>query len=123
MRILARNMLIGLAGCLMPLLACGENGKQSSGQSRTVSVRYQDGGTGTVFGKARFALPIDADRMIRLHKDFRDRYAIAQSLKPSSRYWSPNKPNWKPSRNGWPPWNINRNRFCAARATANTSVW
>lgn len=45
-----------------------------------VAVRYQDGGTGTVFGKARFALPIDADTMIRLHKDFRDRYAVAQKL-------------------------------------------
>lgn len=45
-----------------------------------IAVRYQDGGTGTVFGKARFALPNDVDTMIRLHKDFRDRYAIAQKL-------------------------------------------
>lgn len=45
-----------------------------------IAVRYQDGGTGTVFGKARFALPNDEETMIRLHKDFRDRYAIAQKL-------------------------------------------
>jgi regulator of protease activity HflC (stomatin/prohibitin superfamily) len=45
-----------------------------------ITVRYQDGGTGTVFGKARFALPNDSDTMIRLHKDFRDKYAIAQKL-------------------------------------------
>lgn len=45
-----------------------------------IAVRYQDGGTGTVFGKARFALPNDEETMIRLHKDFRDRSAIAQKL-------------------------------------------
>ena len=45
-----------------------------------ITVRYQDGGTGTVFGKARFALPTDADTMIRLHKDFREKYAVAQKL-------------------------------------------
>ena len=45
-----------------------------------ITVRYQDGGTGTVFGKARFALPNDEDTMIRLHKDFRDKYAVAQKL-------------------------------------------
>ncbi|MGR9108665.1 MAG: SPFH domain-containing protein, partial [Gammaproteobacteria bacterium] len=45
-----------------------------------IAVRYQDGGTGTVFGKARFALPNDEETMIRLHKDFRERYAIAQKL-------------------------------------------
>jgi regulator of protease activity HflC (stomatin/prohibitin superfamily) len=45
-----------------------------------IVVRYQDGGTGTVFGKARFALPNDAETMIRLHKDFRDKLAIAQKL-------------------------------------------
>ncbi len=45
-----------------------------------ITVRYQDGGTGTVFGKARFALPNDPDTMIRLHKDFRDKFAVAQKL-------------------------------------------
>lgn len=45
-----------------------------------ITVRYQDGGTGTVFGKARFALPKGEETMIRLHKDFRDKYAVAQKL-------------------------------------------
>lgn len=45
-----------------------------------IAVRYQDGGTGTVFGKARFALPNDAETMIRLHKDFRNKQAVAQKL-------------------------------------------
>ncbi|NOS87442.1 MAG: hypothetical protein HOP34_02685 [Methylococcaceae bacterium] len=45
-----------------------------------IAVRYQDGGTGTVFGKARFALPTDSDTMIRLHKDFRNKVAIAEKL-------------------------------------------
>lgn len=45
-----------------------------------IIVRYQDGGTGAVFGKARFALPNDVETMIRMHKDFRDKYAVAQKL-------------------------------------------
>ena len=53
-----------------------ENSLVASG----IAVRYQDGGTGTVFGKARFALPNDEETMIRLHKDFRDRFGVAQKL-------------------------------------------
>ena len=45
-----------------------------------INVRYQDGGTGKVFGKARFALPGDEEQMIRLHKDFRSNDAIAHKL-------------------------------------------
>jgi len=45
-----------------------------------IAVRYQDGGTGVVYGKARFALPNDEETMIRLHKDFRNRYSIAEKL-------------------------------------------
>ncbi|MFI3221187.1 MAG: SPFH domain-containing protein [Methylococcales bacterium] len=45
-----------------------------------IDVRYQDGGTGKVYGKARFALPNDAETMIRLHKDFREKMAVAQKL-------------------------------------------
>lgn len=48
--------------------------------SSGIAVRYQDGGTGTVFGKARFALPGDAETMLRLHKDFRNKDAVAQKL-------------------------------------------
>jgi hypothetical protein len=45
-----------------------------------INVRYQDGGTGKVFGKARFALPNEEATMIRLHKDFRSNEAVAYKL-------------------------------------------
>ncbi len=45
-----------------------------------INVRYQDGGTGKVFGKARFALPDNEEQMIRLHKDFRSNDAVAHKL-------------------------------------------
>jgi|WetSurSiteA1Bulk_404760.scaffolds.fasta_scaffold00641_1 hypothetical protein len=45
-----------------------------------INVRYQDGGTGKVFGKARFALPNNEDVMIKLHKDFRSNNAVAYKL-------------------------------------------
>jgi hypothetical protein len=45
-----------------------------------ITVRYQDGGTGKVFGKARFALPNDQEKMIKLHKDFRSNDAVAYKL-------------------------------------------
>lgn len=45
-----------------------------------INVRYQDGGTGKVFGKARFALPNDETTMIKLHKDFRSNDAVSYKL-------------------------------------------
>lgn len=45
-----------------------------------VSVRYQDGGTGTVYGKARFTLPSDEDTMLHLHKAFRSNRGVSQKL-------------------------------------------
>jgi regulator of protease activity HflC (stomatin/prohibitin superfamily) len=45
-----------------------------------INVRYQDGGTGKVFGKARFALPNTEEVMIKLHKDFRNNDAVAYKL-------------------------------------------
>ena len=45
-----------------------------------ISVRYQDGGTGKVFGKARFTLPNDEETMIKLHKAFRSNDAVAYKL-------------------------------------------
>ena len=45
-----------------------------------INVRYQDGGTGKVFGKARFALPNTDEVMIKLHKDFRSNDAVAYKL-------------------------------------------
>ena len=45
-----------------------------------ISLRYQDGGTGTVYGKARFSLPKDDKTMIKLHKAFRSNSGVAQKL-------------------------------------------
>ncbi len=45
-----------------------------------ISVRYQDGGTGTVYGKARFTLPSDEETMLHLHKAFRSNKGVAQKL-------------------------------------------
>jgi hypothetical protein len=45
-----------------------------------ISVRYQDGGTGTVYGKARFSLPGDEETMLHLHKAFRSNRGVSQKL-------------------------------------------
>ena len=45
-----------------------------------IAVRYQDGGTGTIFGKARFSLPADEPTMLSLHRDFRSNTGVAQKL-------------------------------------------
>lgn len=60
----------------------GSAGKENENSlvAEGISVRYQDGGIGKVYGKARFALPNDAETMIRLHKDFREKFAVAQKL-------------------------------------------
>ena len=45
-----------------------------------IAVRYQDGGTGTVYGKARFTLPSDENTMLHLHKAFRSNRGVSQKL-------------------------------------------
>ncbi|MBL1321943.1 MAG: hypothetical protein COA63_012920 [Methylophaga sp.] len=45
-----------------------------------IPVRYQDGGTGTVYGKARFSLPNDEVTMLNLHKAFRSNAGVASKL-------------------------------------------
>jgi len=45
-----------------------------------IGVRYQDGGIGTVYGKARFALPNDELTMLALHKAFRSNKGVANKL-------------------------------------------
>ncbi len=52
----------------------------SSIDQQGISVRYQDGGTGTVYGKARFTMPDDELTMIHLHKAFRSNRGVAQKL-------------------------------------------
>ncbi|MCK4842976.1 MAG: hypothetical protein KAT04_14030 [Methylococcales bacterium] len=45
-----------------------------------IAVRYQDGGTGTIYGKARLSLPNDEPTMISAHKAFRSNQGIAHKL-------------------------------------------
>lgn len=45
-----------------------------------ISVRYQDGGKGTVFGKAQFKLPTNEEDMIKLHKAYRTNIGVATKL-------------------------------------------
>ncbi len=45
-----------------------------------ITVRYQDGGTGTIYGKARLNLPNDEVTMINVHKAFRSSEGIAYKL-------------------------------------------
>ncbi len=45
-----------------------------------IAVRYQDGGMGTIYGNARFALPNDEAMMLDLHKAFRSNYGVANKL-------------------------------------------
>lgn len=53
---------------------------ESSIDQLGISVRYQDGGTGKVYGKARFTLPNDEETMIHLHKAFRSNRGVSQKL-------------------------------------------
>ena len=52
----------------------------SSIDRRGIAVRYQDGGTGTVFGKARFTLPTDELTMLKVHRDFRSNEGVANKM-------------------------------------------
>lgn len=45
-----------------------------------IKVRYQDGGTGTIYGKARFILPNDEETMLKAHKAFNTKQGLAQKL-------------------------------------------
>lgn len=56
------------------------NDSSSSINQLGISVRYQDGGTGRVYGKARFSLPNDEVTMIEVHKAFRSNEGVANKL-------------------------------------------
>lgn len=45
-----------------------------------VNVRYQDGGTGTTYGKLRIALPSDEEGMLKLHRAVRSPEGLASRL-------------------------------------------
>ncbi|MBM75214.1 MAG: hypothetical protein CMK59_07420 [Proteobacteria bacterium] len=53
---------------------------EASIDQKGISVRYQDGGTGTIYGKARFNLPQDEATMLELHKGFRSNNGFAMKL-------------------------------------------
>ncbi len=55
-------------------------GGGSSINQKGIAVRYQDGGTGKVYGKARFSLPNDEPTMLTLHKAFRSNAGVANKL-------------------------------------------
>ena len=56
-----------------------EGGRATLDQ-KGISVRYQDGGMGSVYGKARFSLPTDEMTMVTLHKAFRSNNGVANKL-------------------------------------------
>ena len=45
-----------------------------------IAVRYQDGGTGTVYGIARFRLPTVKEEMEKIHKEFRSNDGVAHKI-------------------------------------------
>jgi len=54
--------------------------KNTSINQEGISVRYQDGGMGTVYGKSRYMLPTDGNTMVELHKAFRSNEGVANKL-------------------------------------------
>jgi hypothetical protein len=57
-----------------------ENEESATLDQNGIGVLYQDGGTGTVYGKVRFKLPDDEATMLNLHKDFRSPEGLAHKL-------------------------------------------
>jgi hypothetical protein len=55
-------------------------GDEATLDQKGIAVRYQDGGTGTIYGKARYSLPLDEPTMIKLHKSFRSNDGVAYKL-------------------------------------------
>lgn len=45
-----------------------------------ISVRYQDGGTGTTYGKLRIKLPTDEETMLKLHRSVRSAQGFANRI-------------------------------------------
>lgn len=45
-----------------------------------ISVRYQDGGTGTTYGKLRVSLPTDEPTMLKLHRSVRSADGVANRI-------------------------------------------
>lgn len=56
------------------------NDDTASINQKGIAVRYQDGGTGKIYGKARFSLPNDEPTMLQVHKAFRSNAGVANKL-------------------------------------------
>ena len=57
-----------------------KNSVSSTLDQQGISVRYQDGGKGSVYGIVRYRLPSDRESMYKLHKEFRTNKGIANKL-------------------------------------------
>lgn len=55
-------------------------GEHATLDQKGIAVRYQDGGTGTIYGKSRYSLPMDEPTMLKLHKAFRSNAGVANKL-------------------------------------------
>ena len=65
----------------VPTISFGnENSTLESGQAGPVSVRFNDNGTATVYGNARFVLPTDKELMIGIHKRHRSYEHLIEQL-------------------------------------------
>lgn len=61
-----------------------ENNEPRSINQEGITVRYQEGGTGTVYGQVRFKLPDDPETMLALHRSYRTPEGVSYKLvKPS----------------------------------------
>tara|TARA_R110000772_G_scaffold10135_3_gene32627 strand:+ start:1618 stop:2955 length:1338 start_codon:yes stop_codon:yes gene_type:complete len=58
----------------------GDVMNDSEGSENGVNVRYQDGGTGTIYGVARFTLPTTPNGMLELHRAFRTEAGVRSRL-------------------------------------------
>ena len=57
-----------------------ENAEGTTLDQMGINVRYQDGGTGSIFGIARFALPNVHEQMVKIHKELRSNNGIAYKV-------------------------------------------
>ena len=57
-----------------------ENNEGATIDQKGVSVQYQDGGMGHIYGIARFSMPSDEPTMLTVHKEFRSNSGVAYKL-------------------------------------------
>ena len=57
-----------------------QNEEEATLDQPGIAVRYQDGGTGTVYGIARFRLPSTEVDMAKIHKEFRSNDGVAHKI-------------------------------------------